>query len=169
MTEEDQLETHPSPSWAKLTGRIFLKRLTRVPTSNESLDRLLIAERVYRYGWAYDERDRDLFTDCFTEDAVWEGNVMGIEPVGPFVGRQAVVDFNCDFWPRQEDQRRHVFTNVTVDELTETTAVAHAYLLLTSAANSKMTPVTTGPYRLELIKTDGWKINHLCSSFDAPF
>ena len=28
---------------------------------------------------------------CFTDDAVWEGNIMGLETVGPEPGRDAVV------------------------------------------------------------------------------
>ena len=30
-----------------------------------------IAERIARYGWSYDERDRDGLADCFTSDGVW--------------------------------------------------------------------------------------------------
>jgi SnoaL-like domain len=148
----------------------MLKALRSPRASSEAVDRSLIAERIYRYGWAYDERDRSLFGDCFSEDAVWEGSVMGQESVGPFAGRDAIVEWNTDFWKVQNDQRRHVFTNVIIDDLTDTYAVAHAYLLLTSSSNSKMTPVTTGPYRLQLVKQDdGWRIRHLTSSFDAPF
>ncbi|MHB1953599.1 MAG: nuclear transport factor 2 family protein [Sulfobacillus sp.] len=167
MSEQSKL--HPAPAWSRMASRLTLKPLAGAAHGGEALDRQLIAERIYRYGWAYDERDRSLFADCFTDDVIWEGNVMGLEPVGPFRGREAVVDWNCQFWPNQDDQRRHLFTNVTIDDLTAETATADAYLLLTSAMNSSIKPVTTGPYRLELLKEDTWKIHHLWSSFDAPF
>jgi hypothetical protein len=160
----------PVPAWANKAGRIALKALRTPHISNEAIDRLLIAERIYRYGWAYDERDRELFSDCFCEDSVWDGNVMGQEQVGPFEGREAIVAWNTDFWKVQDDQRRHVFTNVIIDDLNDTRAVAHAYLLLTSAHDQEMRPVTTGPYRIKLLKeSDTWRIKHLTSSFDAAF
>jgi hypothetical protein len=133
-------------------------------------DRVMIAERVHRYGWGYDERDRELLADCFTEDGVWEGSVMGGEAVGPFTGRDAVVEFLVGFWAIQTDQRRHIFTNVVVDELGPSEAVAHAYLLLTASTGGAMQPVTNGPYRLHLRKESGnWRIARLVAGFDAPF
>jgi SnoaL-like domain len=140
------------------------------PSSNEAIDRALIAERVFRYGWAYDERNPELLGDCFTEDGVWEGSVMGLEIVGPFEGRSAIIDFLASFWDFQRDQRRHIFSNVIIDELTDSKAVAHAYLLLTASSESTMTPVTTGPYRFELAKQDdSWRLTLLSGGFDAPF
>ena len=160
----------PIPGWANRAGRIFLKALRGPVVASEAIDRVLIAERISRYGWAYDERDRTLFSDCFVEESTWEGSVMGDVAVGPFVGREAIVAWNTDFWNVQTDQRRHVFTNVIVDELGESSAVAHAYLLLTSSAQERMTPVTTGAYRLDLVKEDGvWRIKYLVSSFDTAF
>jgi hypothetical protein len=94
----------------------------------------------------------------------------GGEGVGPFEGRDAVVEFLTGFWTVQTDQRRHIFTNVVVDELTGDGAVAHAYLLLTAATGGTMTPVTNGPYRLHLRKDAGtWRISRLVAGFDAPF
>lgn len=160
----------PVPAWANATGRILLKTLRGPHADGEAIDRTLIAERIYRYGWAYDERDRALFADCFVDDSVWEGNVMGGTPVGPFVGREAIVEWNTAFWNEQDDQRRHIFSNVIVDDLDGLHATAHAYLLLTSAVHSAMTPVTTGAYRIDVLKeSDAWRIKHLTSSFDAAF
>jgi hypothetical protein len=131
----------------------------------------MIGERVHRYGWGYDERDPGQLADCFTADGVWEGSIMGADQVGPFVGRDAVVAFLAGFWDVQTDQRRHIFTNVVVDDLTGTTATAHAYLLLTASSDATMTPVTNGPYRLEMRKEEGgvWRIARLTAGFDAPF
>ena len=95
---------------------------------------------------------------------------MGEISVGPFEGRAAIVQWLADFWPRQFDQRRHLFTNVVIDDLTASTATAHAYLLLIRSENATMTPVTAGPYRLLMAKETGvWRIARLIGGFDVPF
>jgi ketosteroid isomerase-like protein len=136
-----------------------------------AIDRLLVAERIARYGWAYDERDRDALAECFTPDGVWEGLLLGRDRVGPVEGREAIADFLAGFWAEQSDQRRHIFTNLVVDALAAGDAGAHTYLLLTAAGEGVMSPVTTGPYRFELVREpDGvWRIARLAAGFDAPF
>ncbi|MFN0028540.1 MAG: nuclear transport factor 2 family protein [Acidimicrobiales bacterium] len=161
----------PSPAWARHAGRVTVAPQTADTDPARTADRLMIAERIARYGWGYDERDRALLADCFTADGVWEGSVMGGDPVGPFVGRDAVADFLAEFWAIQTDQRRHVFTNVVVESIAGDRAVAHAYLILTASAEATMNVVTNGPYRFELLReTDGvWRMTKLSAGFDAPF
>jgi len=161
---------NPEPAWARAFGHAQVKAQVADPDAGRAADRVMIAERVHRYGWGYDERDRELLGDCFTADGVWEGSIMGGDKVGPFEGRDAVVAFLTEFWTVQTDQRRHIFTNVVVDDLTDNSAVAHAYLLLTASSDSTMTPVTNGPYRLIMRKEAGnWRIARLVAGFDAPF
>jgi SnoaL-like domain len=167
MTEMSRLQ--PEPGWGRSTGHVRVGRLSH-SEADRALDRLEIAERVYRYGWGYDERDRELLGDCFTDDAIWEGNIMGQISVGPFTGRQSIVDWLATFWDEQQDQRRHIFTNLVVQALTEDTATAYAYLLLTAATQGTVTPVTTGPYRFELSRQDDcWRLTRLIAGFDVPF
>ena len=159
----------PTPGWASETGHVRLP-LAEADDAGRPADRLAIAERVARYGWGYDERDQAGLADCFTVDGIWEGSIMGGDKVGPYGGRDAVVAFLTEFWAVQTDQRRHIFTNVVVSDLAGSTAVAHAYLLLTAATDGAMTPVTNGPYRLEMRQEDGvWRIARLVAGFDAPF
>ncbi len=159
----------PVPGWARSTDHVTGGTPQRVDAGTVA-DRLAIAERVYMYGWGYDERDRQLLADCFTEDGTWEGRIMGTDNVGPFVGRDALVDFLTAFWDEQTDQRRHIFTNVVVSDLTDTSGVAHAYLMLTASTGGEMKPVTNGPYRMEMRNDAGiWRISRLAAGFDAPF
>lgn len=159
----------PAPGWARSTGHATVSDLGPVDAARAA-DRLAITERVYLYGWGYDERDRDLLAGCFTEDGTWEGHIMGTDAVGPFVGRDALVEFLASFWDEQTDQRRHIFTNVVVSDITDTTAVAHAYLMLTASTGGDMQPVTVGPYRFEMRKEGGiWRMSRLAAGFDAPF
>lgn len=161
--------SEPVPGWARNTGHVTISGLEQVDAGGAG-NRIAIAERVHLYGWGYDERDRDLLAGCFTEDGTWEGHVMGTESVGPFLGRDAVVEFLATFWDEQTDQRRHIFTNVVTSDLTETTGVAHAYLMLTASTDGQMKPITNGPYRFELRKDAGiWRISRLAAGFDAPF
>jgi SnoaL-like domain len=167
MSETGQLQ--PQPGWGRTTGHVRVGRLSH-SEAGRALDRLEIAERVYRYGWGYDERDRELLGDCFTHDAVWEASIMGQVSVGPFAGREKIVEWLATFWDEQQDQRRHIFTNLVVQDMTEDTATAHAYLLLTATTETTTTPVTTGPYRFELSRQDdSWRILRLVAGFDAPF
>lgn len=164
------MTTHPEPGWARSIGHSRVQPQPADDDPQRAADRVMVAERVHRYGWGYDERDRELLAECFTEDGVWEGSLMGGDRVGPFEGRDTLVSFLTDFWAVQTDQRRHIFTNVVVDLNTETDAVAHAYLLLTASSDGVMTPVTNGPYRLVMRKEAGiWRIARLVAGFDAPF
>ena len=159
----------PEPGWARTTGHLTVGALEQAEPERAA-DRLAIAEQVHLYGWGYDERDRDLLGGCFTEDGIWEGTIMGADTVGPFTGRAEVVDFLTGFWDEQTDQRRHIFTNVVVSDVTESSAVVHAYLLLTASTGGVMSPITTGPYRFEMQNDDGvWRIARLAAGFDAPF
>ena len=168
---KDSTELQPTPGWSRLSKHSIVKSMSADPEVSRAINRLLISERIYRYGWAFDERDREGLGDCFTLEGIWEGSIMGITPAGPFNGRVAIVNWLTDFWKIQTDQRRHVFTNVIIDDLTDTEATVHAYLLLTASGNSTMTPVTVGPYRLSVVKEpDGvWRISRLVGGWDAPF
>ena len=164
-------DLRPTPGWARSCGHARLQPPLAPDRPEAATDRLLVAERIARYGWSYDERDRDALAECFAPDGVWEGLLMGRDPVGPVEGREAIADFLAGFWQGQSDQRRHIFTNVVVEELAPANAGAHAYLFLTAASGGAMTPVTTGPYRFELVReSDGvWRIARLVAGFDAPF
>jgi hypothetical protein len=170
MSEAEPLR--PAPAWASEAGIVAMRPAVGAAAVGAAGDRLLIAERIARYGWAFDERDRAGVADCFTADGVWEGQVMGIEPIGPFEGRTAVVEFLTSFWDEQDDQRRHIFANVVVDELLADSATAHAYVILLRSSDATMTPLTSGPFRLELARDAGegvWRIARLLAGFDTTF
>jgi hypothetical protein len=164
-------ELRPAPAWARQGGHTDLAAAVPAATAGSAIDRILVAERIARYGWCYDERDRAGLGGCFTEDGVWEGQIMGNEPVGPFRGRAAVVEFLTDFWAEQDDQRRHVFTNVVVDSIDGDHATAQAYLQLLASSEARTHTETAGPYRFEIARgeDDVWRLARLQAGFDAPF
>jgi hypothetical protein len=160
----------PSPAWAHAIGALDMHAPIRPQEQSAALERSLVVERIARYCWAYDERRADLLGDCFTDDAVWEGNVAGTNQVGPMRGRQAIVKWLTEFWPHQHDQRRHMVLNTVIEEQGATEALLLCYLLLLSAKAERASIESIGFYRLSLANESGeWRISHLFGGFDVPF
>jgi ketosteroid isomerase-like protein len=157
------------PAWASTAGIVDVG-LAEPLTVDAVADRMLIVERLHRYCWGFDERNLEALTDCFTEDAVWEGNVTGTTPIGPMTGRDNVIHWLTNFWPHQHDQRRHVLTNCVVERQTTDEAVASAYLLLLASTGTKAALETTGLYVTTLRRAGSkWQITRMVAGFDAPF
>jgi hypothetical protein len=165
---EDQMSVRPS--WGHIDQVINLNDDQTLPSKDMLAERVLIAERMYRYGWAFDERQIDALSECFTDRATWQASIMGTSSTGPFNGRSEIISFMKGFWPNQSDQRRHNITNVIVESQSEKTVNVMAYLVLMSASEQGLKPVTTGFYKVEMIKLDGiWKIQNLLVGFDLAY
>jgi hypothetical protein len=174
MSEETKNEQSasgvPLPAWAHACGILDLKESRRPADSDAISDRLLCMERIARYCWAYDERRLDLLAACFTDDGIWEGNVLGRIPVGPFLGRERIADWLSNFWPHQRDQRRHMLLNTVVEDQAAGSIVTLSYLLLMSSDSKRVTLETSGFYRVLHRRSGGqWQIARLTAGFDAPF
>jgi hypothetical protein len=160
----------PEPGWGHRSGALRLSADIS-PVPEELLaERPLLAELMYRYGWSFDERQADLLLSCFAQDARWEARIMGATIIGPFEGREAIMDFMTGFWPAQTDQRRHMVTNVLIEDQSPTDATIFSYHLLMSAAGGRVEPVTAGFYKVQATKTEaGWKMKSLLAGYDVPF
>ncbi|MDC2950550.1 nuclear transport factor 2 family protein [Streptomyces heilongjiangensis] len=99
--------------------------------------RARIADAFSRFGIAYDEAQIDVIASCFTEDVVFEVAEGRAEPFTRFEGRIEVRERLTRIIAEQGDQRRHLITNVIVDELDLAmgTAAAIAYGVVTVAAD----------------------------------
>jgi hypothetical protein len=163
-------EEFPKPAWGHKNGIINLSD-DQVSSSVEFLvNRVLISERMNRYGWAFDERQEEALKACFAENATWQANIMGSNIIGPFTGREEIVSFMKEFWPVQTDQRRHIITNLLVEDQTDSTASILTYHVLMSASTEKLFPVTSGFYKVEMVKIDNiWRISTLLAGYDIPF
>jgi hypothetical protein len=139
-------------------------------TTSMDLDRLTITERLSRYAWGYDIHDMEMLRGSFTSDATFSMHLAGGEDWGPFVGREAIVEWMAGFMKAQADQRRHSMTNVLFDELTDTRAVVRCFLVLTAAEGGTVRLVTTGQYQIEMEKQGlAWRIHMLNLFLDGPF
>lgn len=157
----------PAPAWAHRSG---LVHLTAKPVSLAPEDYQSLADRLHRYAWGFDERRPEILEDCFTADATWQANVMGETSVGPFAGREQILDWLTRYWDHQRDQRRHVFTNFAVSSSSVATATAVAYLLLLGSYRAATRLESTGVYQAEYRREGaGWRIASLTAGFDSPY
>ena len=169
MTSHNQIG--PEPAWGHSRGLLDIGHQVTLD-SGRLADRVAMIDCMYRYAWSFDERQREMLAECFIESATWEASLMGIETIGPFVGRDAVVEFMTGFWADQLDQRRHLIMNAIVDGQSVTEATVMTYHLLVSTTVSEgVVPVTTGFYRAHMVMTpeSTWKIHSLLAGYDVPF
>jgi hypothetical protein len=129
-----------------------------------------VQQVVHRYGWGVDDRLPEVLESIFTPDAVWEGNVMNETRVGPFTGREAVMDWLMRFWPVQKDQRRHVFSNLVVETADDEHIVAYVILQMFGSTRAASAYETSAYCRIVLRPDqDGWAIQLFSVGFDSPF
>ena len=167
MEQEQDLQV---PAWAHAAGILDLGAGVRMDGPEAAADRAQITERIARYCWSYDERRLELLANCFTEDAVWEGNVLGRIPIGPFVGRATIKSWLGDFWPHQHDQRRHMLLNTIVERQTRETATTLSYLLLMASTGAVASIESIGCYKTAYRRVgEDWLIERLTAGFDKPF
>ncbi|MDR7275332.1 nuclear transport factor 2 family protein [Catenuloplanes atrovinosus] len=117
-----------------------------------------------RYAFALDGHDPDGLAAVLTEDATWTFTVAGRPGPGPVTGRAAILEFVREAAAGQAERRRHHLTNVVVDDGDGTTAVARAYLLLTTPSGV----AATGSYTITLRRDDDrWRIATLRCDLDG--
>ena len=96
--------------------------------------------------------------------------MLGQVSIGPFEGREAIVDWLGKFWPHQRDQRRHMLLNTIVEEQTDDTAITLSYLLLMASTGEVVSMESMGFYRTVYRRQDlYWQISRLTAGFDKPF
>lgn len=170
MTENaDAVPASCPPGWAHQVGAMSLGRVAPVPSSlTELADRLLIHETASRYALAYDERRLEILADVFTDDVTFAFCVSG-GGYGEIKARESVIDWLHEVMNGQSDQRRHICSNLIIEELRADHAVVTTYLAL-FASDAETRLVTSGFYRMEMRKTDErWRISFIYDGLDRPF
>jgi ornithine carbamoyltransferase len=170
MTDESYLEPDSCPpAWAHTAGFIALKEPKAVPTTvGELADRDLARESALRYSYAYDERRLEVLRSLLTADAKFSISISGSEPQS-VEGRDTVVEWLSDIMDSQDDQRRHVVSNVIIEDISADRAVIVTYLAIFSIRETAQL-ATTGFYRFDMEKQDSvWRISHIFDGLDRPF
>jgi ketosteroid isomerase-like protein len=133
-------------------------------------DRGAIENVLAQWAFGYDERDVARMAKCFTADAVMTMDIGGAEQMGPYEGHAEVMKHFTDHHEIQTDQRRHVTTNVVIDEETDTTASVFSYLSLLVTDGGVTRLQATGVYRDQFVLEDGsWKIRRRHLDLDVHY
>lgn len=133
-------------------------------------DRGKINDALNRYAWGYDQNDIGAIARCFATDAVMSMKIQDGDLIGPFEGREAILGLMKGSLEAQDDQRRHVTTNVFVDDETDDSATVTSYLLLVTIADGALNVISSGWYRDRFAVEDGqWVIADRFLQLDLPY
>ncbi|RBY83659.1 nuclear transport factor 2 family protein [Geodermatophilus sp. TF02-6] len=124
-----------------------------------------------RYSIAYDDNDMTEMADTFTDDAVLSMRIADGDLIGPFEGKEAVMKLMTDSLASQDDQRRHVTTNVVIRKETDDSAVVSSYLTLIQVKDGKANLLSTARYDDELRREDdgAWRFTRRHIQLDLPY
>jgi 3-phenylpropionate/cinnamic acid dioxygenase small subunit len=136
----------------------------------KSSDKLAIHELLNRAAYSFDERKLDMLEQCFTADADMLVNITGVGEVGPFEGREAIMQLMSDTLASQTDVRRHVISNFFFESEKKKAARVVSSLVVFSVENREINVIISGIYRDDVTKSDGdWQITHRRLDLDLPF
>jgi hypothetical protein len=141
-----------------------------MPVEFDVSDKVQIMECMHRYSWGYDSKDVAMLRGCFAADATADIYIKGKKVLGPYHGRDAIVEYMSGYMNLQTDQRRHSITNIIFDETSNQRAVVRSFLVLTAVNGDEVKLVTTGWYRTTMTSDAGsWRISELELFLDAGF
>ena len=78
-------------------------------------DHFAISELLNRMAYFYDDNRLDDLAACFAPDAVMSLQIAGGDMVGPFEGRDSIMELYRGAKASQTDVRRHDITNIMFD------------------------------------------------------
>jgi len=136
----------------------------------KSSDKLAIQELLSRAAYAFDERQLDVLEQSFTEDASMLVDITGVGEVGPFEGREAIMQLMSDTLAAQTDVRRHVISNFFYESEKKKSARVVSSVVVFSVENGEINVIISGIYRDDVTRSDGeWRISHRRLDLDLPF
>jgi len=139
-------------------------------TKMEANEKLAIHELLGRAAYSFDERKMGMLEACFTPEATMLVHIAGTGDVGPFEGREAIMQLMSDTLASQTDVRRHVISNFFFESEGEDAATVVSCLVVSSVEHGKIDVIISGIYRDDVVKADGgWQISHRHLDLDIPF
>lgn len=133
-------------------------------------DRSAIENTLASWALGYDQREPARMERCFTPEADLIMDIGGAEQMGPYVGRPEVMKHFTDHHEIQTDQRRHVTTNIVIEDETDNSASVVSYLTLLVTDESGTRLQAAGVYRDQFVRTDmGWQIEHRRIELDSHY
>jgi ketosteroid isomerase-like protein len=118
-------------------------------------DKIIIQELIAKYNIALDNKNIDEWTNTWSDDGVWS------TPFGEAKGKTELKNMINQVTNEFASGKRHVSTNIIIENAPNNTASAQSYLIVTEA---KKTPevVASGTY-IDALKKDAngrWKFVH---------
>ena len=133
-------------------------------------DKLAVHELLSRAAYYFDAQDEDGLAACFVDDCPMRVNIGKDQALGPFEGRDAIMDLMRASWDAANDVRRHVICNIFFESTNAKEATVVSTLVVSALDADEITLVTTGVYRDRVKKVDGdWKIAARQADLDKSF
>lgn len=133
-------------------------------------ERLAILDLVSRAAWGYDEARLEVVTKCFAADAVMTVAVAGVETPTRVEGRDAIVGLIRSAIASQNDQRRHLVSNVFFESDGAAEPIVVSTLALVVVANGAARVLSCGTYRDVMVREDDtWRIRRRDLALDLPY
>lgn len=121
-------------------------------------EKLAVHELLSIAAYAYDERDVAMLESCFASKACFSMRIGGGDLVGPFEGREAIMELMTGSMAQQTDVRRHVVSNIFFDPR-ESDPTAVSNLTLFSTEEGAIQLLSAGVYHDTVVLEGGsWKI-----------
>jgi 3-phenylpropionate/cinnamic acid dioxygenase small subunit len=132
--------------------------------------KLKIQELLSRAAFYFDERRLQDLEDCFVPKATMLVNIAGVGDVGPFEGREAIMQLMSQTLESQTDVRRHVVSNFIFEAEDKNAATVISNLVVSAVENGQINVIVSGVYRDEVVRRDGvWRIHNRHLDLDLPF
>ena len=132
--------------------------------------KLAVHELLSRAAYYFDMRNADGLAACFLEDAQMHVNIKDGPQLGPFEGRDGIMELMRGTWDAQDDVRRHIICDIFFESTGADEATVISTLVVTSAVADGMSLVTSGVYRDRVRKTGAdWQIADRHLDLDKSF
>ena len=126
----------PAQAWAHREGLVHMRPLEAASWTPAAIQaRLQIAETFYRFAIGHDEARIDVVMSCFAADGVLQVAQGHAEPFATHRGRAMIGEELERIIGQQDDQRRHLISNVVLERLGATEACALAYGLVSAVGS----------------------------------
>lgn len=134
-------------------------------------DRFEIQTLLAQASYGYDTRDLALLESCLTEDAQMSLCIAGGDLVGPFEGRENIMQLYRSSMESQSDIRKHVVSNTVIDDTDAgDTLNVTSILTLFATENSETRLLTVGFYRDQVSRHEGrWRISKRHVDLDSAY
>ena len=122
--------------------------------------KLEIQEVLSRAAYAFDQRDLEMLTGCFAEDARMLVRIADGREFGPFEGREAIMGLMKSTLESQTDTRRHIISNFVFEHAGDREARVISQIVLAATEEGQIRLITSGIYRdLMRLEGDRWQIS----------